>query len=285
MTRHHAKFMICWLLTLITILLTFCSCGYWGYRGDHADLYTVAVNNMFGIYGYTGNGEVSYGPAIDIIETDEYGRTLFFYNESYGDGSNYSMAFIIMQKSEGGYVYYYQDDCYAPFFDDSDYFYHGTQGSEDHIRALELASDDIAALKERNDWNKPFDAEKCTKAKIDTDKPEGKINVKTWTFDDEIYAYAKEHGYEGTDDNACRWVAYCNADAEGKELYYVYCSRADDDGNGGTTYSHAVYAVIVHTDDSIFKNIEIGENAIVEITSPADAYELIQHLKQQNDWK
>lgn len=285
MKRHFAITIIFLFLCILAVPLTFSSCSYRGYRGDHADLYTVAVNNVFGISGHTGNGEISYDPAIDILETDDYGRTLFFYNESYDTGTDYSMAFVIMQKSEDGYVYYYQDDCYIPFFDDSDHFYHGNQGSEDYLRAQELATEEVAALKERNDWNKPFDAGKCTKTKIDTDKPEGKINVKTWTFDDEIYAYAKQHGYEGTDDNACRWFEYCNADAEGKELYYVYCHRADDDGSGGTTYSYADYAVIVHTDDSIFKNIEIGEHAIVEITNPADAYELIQQLKQQNDWK
>jgi hypothetical protein len=36
---------------------------------------------------------------------------------------------------------------------------------------------------------------------------------------------------------------------------------------------------------SVFKNIKIGEHAIVEITDPADAHDLIQQLKQQNDWK
>lgn len=275
----------CLLLCLLSVLFTFTSCVYRGYRGDHADLYTVAVNNIFGIGGHTGNGEIIYDPAINVLETDDYGRTLFFYNEAYGSGTTYSMAFVIMQKSEGGYAYYYQDDCYSPFFDDSDHFYHGNQGSEDYILAQEMSPDDIAALKERNDWNQPFDADKCTKIKIDTKKSEGNIGVKTWTFDDEIYAYAKKHGYEGTDDSACQWFEYCNADAEGKELYYVYCHRADDDGAGGTTYSYAVYAVIVHTDDSIFKNIEIGEYAIVEITNPTDAYDLIRQLKQKNNWK
>mgnify|MGYP006967403959 CR=1 FL=1 len=89
-----------------------------GYRGEHRDLYTVAVHNIFAIYGYESNGEVSYDPDIQIIETDDYGRVLFFYSERYdgytGDGVDYGMAVVIMQSSRDGYVWYYRDRCYMP---------------------------------------------------------------------------------------------------------------------------------------------------------------------------
>ena len=71
MKRHFAISIICLFLCILAVPLTFSSCSYRGYRGDHADLYTVAVNNVFGISGHTGNGEISYDPAIDILETDD----------------------------------------------------------------------------------------------------------------------------------------------------------------------------------------------------------------------
>lgn len=279
--------MSCIVFCTIMISLSLSSCIFlnYKYRGNTPELYTVAVNNIFGSSGYTNNGEISYTPEISAIETDNYGRTLFFYNENYGQGNWYGMAFVVMQKSENGYVYYYQDDCYLPFFDATDYFWHGRIGGEDYIKAVELAGESIEALKKRNDWNEEFDKTKCTKSKISDIKPDGKIDVVTWTFDDEIYAYAKANGYQGFDDNAVKFFIYCNADASGKELYYVYCMSADDDEKGETIYNTYVYAVIVDTDKSIFKNPVITENAIVEIKDPTIHYDLITKLKEKNDWE
>lgn len=72
------------LCLVIVVFLSLSSCGYSKYRGEQVDLYTVAVNNIFGVSGYISNGEVSYDPGITVIETDPYGRVLFFYNENYG---------------------------------------------------------------------------------------------------------------------------------------------------------------------------------------------------------
>ena len=244
------------------------------YRGEHNDLYTVAVNNGFGIFGYESNGEALYDPVIEVIETDDYGRTLFFYSE-YRDYSSdpqidYGMAFVIMQKAENGFVYYYQDDCYLPYFDTNCEY-------ETAMKKVNTAW--LDALKKRNDWNQVPDESKCTKMPLAERKPEGNVDMKSYDFDVSIYPYAKANGYNGTDQGICHYFLYCNADSTGKELYYVYGISRDDDGNGGTKHSYYTYAVIVNPDKTISKN------AIVEIKDPSDSHQLIKELKELNDWK
>ena len=261
------------LIVLVTILLLR-SCNYTGYGGEHTDLYTVAVNNVFGLSGYNSNGEVLYDPVIEIIETDEHGRVLFFYDEYYDDSIdptiNYGMAFVIMQKSEDGYVYYYQDTCYAPYFDTRDDF-HTVMECVDPLL--------IEDLKARNDWNEEIDEARCTTAKMQKQKSKGELIEYDWQLDKVIYSYAKANGYQGTDKRHCRFFKYCNADANGKELYYVYCTSADRDGTGETVYNSYVCAVIVNPDGSF------SEHAVVEIPDPTESYERIQTLKEQNGWK
>ena len=261
------------LIVLLAILLLR-ACSYTGYGGEHTDLYAVAVNNVFGLWGHCSNGEALYDPVIEIIETDEYGRVLFFYDEYYDDSIDptidYGMAFVIMQKSEDGYVYYYQDACYAPYFDTQDDF---STVMERVDPAL------IEDLKARNDWNEEIDETKCTAAKLQKKKPKGQLGMDKYDFNRVVYTYAKANGYQGTDKTHCRFFKYCNADADGKELYYVYCTSSDKDGSGESVYNSYVCAVIVNPDGSF------SEHAVVEIPDPTESYTLIQSLKEQNAWK
>lgn len=261
------------LIVLLAILLLR-ACSYTGYGGEHTDLYTVAVNNVFGLSGYRSNGERHYDPVIEIIETDEHGRVLFFYDEYYDDSIDptidYGMAFVIMQKSEDGYVYYYRDACYAPYFDTQDDFSTVMERVDPML---------IEDLKARNDWNEELNEAKCTAAKMQKKKPKGELIEYDWQLNKVIYSYAKANGYQGTDKTHCRFFKYCNADADGKELYYVYCTSSDKDGSGESVYNSYVCAVIVNPDGSF------SEHAVVEIPDPTESYTLIQSLKEQNAWK
>ena len=283
------------ILIIATLTLSLSSCLMYGfgmllfgyeYDGGHDDLYTVAVNNMFYIQGYTNNGEITYNPEISIIETDNYGRTLFFYNESYGAKETYTMAFLIMQKSEDGYVYYYQDECYLPFIDDSDYFWHGTKNGEDYKKAVDMSADLIKALKDKNDWNKEITIGKCHKAKIETDISErGELALDSYDFDEIIYKKAKKNGYTGNDDQMVRTIRYVNSDRDGKELYAISCMTRDDDENGNPIFGYFGFAVIVDPDMKIFSDPELADKAIAEITDPCKYYDVVYELKKQNDWK
>ncbi len=261
-------------LALSMLIPHLCSCfAITKYLGDHTDLYTVAVNNVFAIDGYMSNGEVIYDPVIEVIETDEYGRVLFFYDEYYDDSIQpsigYGMAFVIMQKSEDGYVYFYQDDCYVPYFDVVDEFDEVMKRVDPEV---------LEALKARNDWDLEPDESKYTKAQISNKKPEGKLRVRDYEFDEVVYPYAKANGYEGSDTSISRSSEYCNSDLYGRELYYVFGMSSEDDGQGGTVYARYVYAVIVSPGK------KFSDDPIVEITDPTESYEKIRWLKRQNNW-
>lgn len=269
------------LICIMLGILCLTSCGYWGYDGAHIELYTVAVNNVFGISGYTSNGEISYDPDIDVIYKDDYGRILFFYDECYGVGNDYGMAFAVMQKSDDKYVYYYQDACYVPHFDEN---YHGEKTEDRVATALKISEKAIEELKERNDWNKELKLDKCTRARIVEEKPEGKIGVNTTSFDDEIYEYAKANGYKGSDDSPTRRFEFCNSDANGKELYRVVCMFSDYNVYDEHMTEWREYAVIVDTDGSIFKNTVITQDAIAEIKDNTQYYDIVKDLKAANGW-
>ena len=271
--RCRASVTLGLLLCAAVFALSLSSCVYRGYRGERADLYTVAMNNIFCASGHVSNGERLYDSVIEVVETDEYGRTLFFYDEYYDDSTDpqirYGMAFVIMQKAEAGYAYYYQDDCYTPYFDTVDEY-------DQVMRRVDPML--IEELKARNDWNQEINEDRCTKAKISGEKPEGKLRVCEYDLDEIIYPYAKANGYQGTDRHACRYILYCNADTFGKELYYVYCLTSDQTPSGETEYGHYAYAVIVQPDGSF------SETPLVEIPDPTMSYELIRELKRQNWW-
>lgn len=279
------------LIYIIATTVVLSSCVFlfaafdYSYDGNHEDLYTVAVNNIYGIWGHTSNGEISYNPEISIIEEDKYGRVFFFYNERYGRGADYGMAFIIAQKSDDKYIYYYQDRCYSPFFDSSDYFYDGRDDGKEYKIALELSKKQIEELKNNNDWNKELQLEKCTKTKISSEKTEGDNMSLGYEEDLEaaIYSYAKKNGNKGTDEDPVHHYIYCNKDIEGKELYYVYCLRSYTNENNEVEYIDNYYAVIISTNNN--NDVVIPEKAIVEITDVTKSYEIIKQLKEQNNWQ
>ena len=125
------------------------------YEGEHPNLYTVAVNNVFGAWGYMSNGEAVYDPDIEVIEKDSYGRVLFFYDERFSFGT----ALVIMQASDENEVSYYLDHCYYPYMYSEDSPYDAT------YRDL-FTEKEISDLKKLNDWNKPINGEKCTSSPI-----------------------------------------------------------------------------------------------------------------------
>lgn len=256
------------LIAIIAILIH--ACAYHGYDGDHPDLYTVAVNNVFGIYGEYSNGEVTKNPDIEVIEVDDFGRVLFFYNELYYTHVNYGMAFAISQKTEDGYVYYYQDDCYIPYFDKE-------QDLDVILKNIDPSI--IETLKERNDWNMEINESKCTKSEFVKKKPEGKVDTFSIEHDKKIEEYAKANGVDESGSFYTNRFEFCNSDTEGKELFYVSGSCAVTDENGKTTSESFIWAVIFGTDGNIL------EGGIVEIIDPRDSHELIKELKAQNGWK
>ena len=240
------------------------------YRGDHADLYTVAVNNVFAARGRRSNGEVTFDPEIYIIETDEYGRILFFYNECnmYSSEIDYGMAFVIMQSSDDAYVYYYPDKCYIPYFDIT---------NDWNTISTKLDSDYFDSLKKDNDWNMEPVKEKCAKVAITNKKPKGIMQPEDDAFDDLLYAFERRIGYPGTDDNIYRTNVYCETDRYGRELHYILgVVKNTQKKNEDSNFAH--YAIILNPDGSC------SEKGIIKISSPKESETAVRTLKALSGW-
>ncbi len=159
-----------WVFTVISCfvlaLSMFVGCDYKGYSGKRTDLYTVAVNSVLWNNGYSYQTERVTDPQIEIIDTDEFGRTLFTYYEKYYAGAKLSFsALMISQGSLDGYVYFYEDSNYLI--------------KEQELYSKELKNftkEEIDYLKSLNDWNKVIDLQKCTKKKINKNKQDIPVN-------------------------------------------------------------------------------------------------------------
>ena len=273
-----AKF-VCLFALCAILILGITACVPYRYEGDYIELFSVATNNLFGARGYRVFEFADFHPFIDVLETDDYGRTLFFFTEDTGkyngttDGSAFGTAIFVMQKSDDEFVYYYQDDCYIPYRMPK-----GLSSVPEDYRN-ELPEEKIETLKERNDWNREINLEKCTKAEISDDDPEG--NLKAKNCEPIIKEYAAHNGYKG-DDSLYRYAIFCNADLYGRELYYVSAIGRDVFGEGDSPASKSQYyefAVIFAPDNSC--SIE----NICEVSSDSlDYYEKIIELKKTARW-
>lgn len=263
----------CFVLYVAFIVLMLYIFSYKGYKGEYKDLYSVAVNNVFAVRGEHSNGEVSFDPKIHIIETDNYGRTLFFYNEYYDYSidpeCDYGMAFVIMQSSKDGYAYYYPDKCYFPYFDTT---------SDWETISAQLEPDYFDAFKIENDWNSELIEENCAKVKISNKKPKGVLHPKDREFDKIIYLYEMRNGYTGTDSSFYKFSIFSEADRYGKELHYVYGMTKNTLRNGQDVFDTYEYAIIFKADGTCDKN------GIIKLSAPADSVAAIHELKENNNW-
>ncbi len=127
----------------IGIVLTGCEQPI--YRGKDKDLFSAGTYSIIGSdrYGYTST---------EIIEKDNYGRTLFYFyfrNLFFTDVTafrSYMTGLCICQYSDAELVYFYEDVC--------------TQVVPKE--KCELSDFDVEKLKLNNDWNKPLEYSKMT---------------------------------------------------------------------------------------------------------------------------
>ena len=76
------------------------------------------------------------------LETDDYGRILFLYTAKHALTQQNECAYVICQKYDNEYVYFYEDICY-------------------HLG--EATEVEKQTLKSQNDWNAPIDLSKASK--------------------------------------------------------------------------------------------------------------------------
>ena len=251
------------LVMILAYSLIFNACGG-KYRGDHPDLYSVAIHNFPGAWGYSGNGEISgQPPDVEVIEKDSYGRTLFYYHEGIND---YGCGYGIMQKSQDGHVYYYEYDCVL----------HAENAGTSSGKVQHdgwFTEEEINAFKADNDWDQPINEEKCTKAEIVTRKAEAKLKLK----DDNIekvmgtYISMKQMAEEGNKviiSRADAYGTYFTSDDYGREMYFVRRSTPT-----------AYYIFIFNPDGTCD-----ASKAVAEIEDLNYFGDVLRELQQQVGW-
>lgn len=128
------------LILLIALFICGCDAGYNRYSAGATDYYdAIYVVEKHVPYPQYLDLRLDY---VELLETDEYGRNLFCYKVV----SSRTKIFLILQKTEEMFTYYYEDDCYAFTQFDSD-----------------ISEQEMNALKERNDWGKPINQEKMVR--------------------------------------------------------------------------------------------------------------------------
>ena len=152
------------LAVLLLVILSSCSldCAYKEYSGEYTDLYTVAVNSVLWVNGYSWGADFKRAPQIEKIDEDGYGRAIFFYQEKHYKGSEISFsALIVCQASNDSEVFYYENEGYI------------IKGRTSIARntAEVFNAEDIEYLKSINDWNTELDYAKCVKKAIIKNKP------------------------------------------------------------------------------------------------------------------
>ena len=148
------------LLIFLFMILTGC---YSGYSGENTDLYTVSINSVPWTLGHSFSADFYKDSEIEILEQDQYGRTLFtYYEEYYSGGSTSFSSLVICQSSSEQYVFYYEDVNFVVKEQEADITWPVNEFTNEEIEQLKLA----------NDWNKPLNLEKCVKKELVTEKPD-----------------------------------------------------------------------------------------------------------------
>ena len=240
------------LLVILMLLLTVLSgCGprYFIYSEDYTgfELHQVAIYNVAG-------GEVNVS-LVKELETDAYGRILFSYcveDDAYPIG-----AYVICQKRDGEFIYYYEDSCSVMAEDLSD-----------------ITDQTLDVLKQQNDWGEPFQEEKCAKrTQLEQKMGASEYNtVEGFELDNQLdLAHAAaDHFEEILGDDSLVIAEYAGMDLEGRVLYYADC---------GTAEEPVYYAVIVQPDGSI------PDGAYIRIQDFYNCSEEIIDLKTRNGWR
>lgn len=126
----------------LTLIIVFIITGCF----DESESMKLAVCGSYavpGMFCYELKGDTF---SCNVSERDKEGRILFIYETKSAISNNVESAYVICQKIDSQYVYFYEDICYQ--LSTNEKF-------------------DIETLKELNDWDKSLDESKMSKRKHD----------------------------------------------------------------------------------------------------------------------
>ncbi len=151
----RSRHLVIYVLACSTIILSLCSCNY------QADIEALQVIAAYEIPFVDVDSRWS---SAELVEKDNYGRMLYsvhsINDESNNVFSDYVidelsnspvLAYVVCQKIDDNYVYYYKTYCYK------------------FVSSLSANNSVIKELKEKNDWNMPIDENKLIKRSTNLD--------------------------------------------------------------------------------------------------------------------
>ena len=228
------KILLMLLLILATILS---SCGHSGYSGNQPDLFSVAINSVLYLNGYSWDADFQCDPTIEIIEEDSYGRTMFTYYEKYYKGGDISFsALIICQVSNEKEVFYYEDINYI------------IKEQTLYSKTTEKFTDDeIAYLKFVNDWNKEINYDKCvrkdiskSKQQIPNEKEIHNLLVEKFALVNGEYSLFMDYLTDNMDESKYIVFGYVRK-SYGEGIYFIGLVEVDDSINLNTIVPSNVF--------------------------------------------
>ena len=156
----------------------------------------LAICSSFAVPGMNISDMKGSPYTVNVIEKDSYGRILFEHESINTICSSMRKVYVICQKYNENYIYYYEDICYI--FDNGNV--------------------DLTLLKEQNDWNCPLEESKLSERKYGVSLDYHLINytVLDWNTVRESYCSS-----ENVDDSELNDFFLLDCDPVGNELCYA----------------------------------------------------------------
>lgn len=142
----------CSFFLILAVMIALNSCDpVRRYEGENKALIATALYSIPGVNS-------RWNDSVQILEQDDYGRILFAICMSDSllirdSWDNYILAVLIMQKGDAEHAYFYAEKNYS--FKITKEFVDLSEKSIEEFFSM----DDILVLKEKNDWNRPYDEE------------------------------------------------------------------------------------------------------------------------------
>lgn len=252
--------------SLLAVSLLFTGCTplpYEGYEGEFPELCAVAWATIPTTKGYKVNSEGGE-PYVSSLETDEYGRVLFFYSEDFENEKGYVG---IMQRSDGTNAYYYPDGGYVPI----------TRASEKD--AIDLNVSEIVGLKESSDWGLPLNEKKCKATKIDKFPIPGELWLTYDFFHELLREYHEYCGRYVHPKKQCIYFSFRSvmSDDYGRSLYYIESNFHEYTHKSHTCYFYC-FLVVINPD----KSYDVSKVVLLENENDPIKEEI--WIKKQTGW-
>jgi len=245
-------------LLLLSVLLV--GCGV--YRGEHRDLHAVAINSLLGIFGCPED-------VVRVIETDEYGRTLFAFRRASNEGvseADHVLALLISQKSTSEHAYFYDGyNVIFCMFDGSERW--GRLSPETVFNHFSV--EEVERLKADNDWGKEINEDRLFRIPIRGYKPDTVSIRKQRAAFGEVSDYPT---YFRTS-----FSGPLTTDKNGKTLYLL--AGFTSDAKAGIRFFTPPVLAMFDKDGNL-----IEDTGLKEITDIWDYRDELREFKESNNW-